>query len=374
MSCAAIDRRAVLLGAASSCAALASPASASASEAGGSSVYTPPPGSLAGLTVLITGANTGLGLESAKRLAAGGARLVVTARTREKADKAVADVLASIPAEERDARRVLGVEIDLADLKSIASAPERLKPILSAGGGAASVDVLLNNAGVMAIPERITTRDGFERTVGVNHLGHFALTAALLPTLRRAPRGFRVVTVSSDAHKFVTAAAMREAIDGGRLEGAEYTAGGWGAYGLSKASNVLFTLELQRRFEASGLRASAVALHPGVVQTDLGRYIIGGVDAGDVRASETAAPPQGVAGRLAKGALDALILPVEKGANTQVFLSAAADAGGDLCARPAGVYYDLMRVAKATDAATDSELAARLWTLSEELTGVKMGV
>ena len=110
------------------------------------------------------------------------------------------------------------------------------------------------------------------------------------------------------------------------------------------------------------------------MQTDLGRYIIGGVDAGDVRASETAAPPQGVAGRLAKGALDALILPVEKGANTQVFLSAAADAGGDLCARPAGVYYDLMRVAKATDAATDSELAARLWTLSEELTGVKMVV
>merc|ERR1719265_638890 len=131
----------------------------------------------------------------------------------------------------------------------------------------------------MAVPERLTTSDGFEKTIGINHLGHFALFGALLPNLLAAKSGFRVITVSSDAHKLVDKNSMMKAIDA-KLD-PDYAAAGWGAYGLSKASNVLFTVELERRLEAAGVKGSAVTLHPGVVQTDLPRYVIGGVAAED---------------------------------------------------------------------------------------------
>ena len=272
------SRRGVLLGAGAA-ATLALPISPAFAA---DEIYTPKAGSLVGKTILITGANTGLGLESAKRLAAGGATIVVTARSKEKADSAAEDVKAATGAKD-----VLGIELDLADLKSVASAGKKLDAAL---GGNAQLDCLLNNAGVMAIPERLQTADGFERTVGVNHLGHFALVAALLPSLKRAKSGFRVINVSSDAHKFVTGPALTEALKSD-LDPSDYSA--WGAYGLSKAANILFTVELQKRIDAAGLDGAAVSLHPGVVQTDLARYIIGGVEAGDVRLSETAEKPKG---------------------------------------------------------------------------------
>ena len=150
---------------------------------------------------------------------------------------------------------------------------------------------------------------------------------------------------------------------------------GPGAYGLSKAANVLFTVELQRRLDVAGVSGSAVSLHPGVVQTDLGRYIVGGVDAGDVRLSETTEAPTGVAKALKEGVLDRLILPVEKGASTQVFLAAAADnPAGELARRTEGVYWADEQPAKPTAAATDAETARRLWELSERLTGVTPGI
>jgi retinol dehydrogenase-14 len=316
---------------------------------------------MAGKTVLITGANTGLGLESALRLKRAGATVIVTARSPAKVAQTVAKLDADSPS-----GRAVGVELDLASLESIKGFPARLVTVTRRDQ---PIDVLLCNAGVMAIPERLPTADGFERTVGVNHLGHFALTAELLPFLERAPAGFRVVTVSSEAHRFASAQQLAAALDGRRLEDPRY--GGWQAYGLSKAANVLFTLELQRRLEAAGLRGSAVALHPGAVQTDLGRYIVGGAGAGDMRPSEGAAPPTGF-GKLLKGALDKLVLPIDRGANTQVFLAAAIDADGDFAAKPASIYFDAMAPSKPTDAASDPALAKRLWDVSEALTGLKL--
>jgi len=266
--------------------------------------------------------------------------------------------------------------LDLADLDSVKAFPDRLRNALG-GGDKAHIDVLLNNAGVMAIPERQETKDGFEKTVGVNHLGHFALVAGLLPLLEKAAHGFRIVTVSSDAHRFVDVKTMAAALDndldptaGSNKAYGTYSA--WGTYGVSKAANVLFTLELEERLRRAGLPGSAVTLHPGAVQTDLGRYIIGGASADDVRLSETtAAPAPGSPGALLKKAVDAVVLPVPQGANTQVFLSAAADVGGDLTAAPGGLFFnDLMKPVAANAAASDPVLAARLWDLSERLTGV----
>jgi NAD(P)-dependent dehydrogenase (short-subunit alcohol dehydrogenase family) len=206
--------------------------------------------------------------------------------------------------------------------------------------------------------------------VGINHLGHFALVGALTPMLQRAKNGFRVINVSSDAHRFVDKKSMAEALDA-KLDSPSYAAGGWGAYGVSKAANVLFTVELERRLEAAGARGTAVSLHPGVVQTDLSRYIVGGVAAEDAHPTSEAPEPTGVAKFLKSNVLDKAILTVDRGANTQVWLAAAADSGGDRTKR-GGVFFDKMRAVAATDAATDGELARRLWDLSEALTGTRI--
>ncbi len=173
--------------------------------------------------------------------------------------------------------------------------------------------------------------------------------------------------MASEAHKFASVNQVTSAL-GNNLEDGKYS--GWGAYGLSKAANVLFTEELQHRIDAAGLRGSAVALHPGAVQTDLGRYIVGGADAGDVRPSESTSTPTGF-GKLLQGALNAVILPIDRGANTQVYLAAAADTGGNYAAKTA-LYFDAMKPAIANQAATDPELARKLWGVSEALTGKKL--
>lgn len=351
-----LDRRTVLVGAGSAAALAVAPPVRAAEPL----VYKPAQGSMDGSTVLITGANTGLGLESAKRLAAAGATIIATARSQAKADGAAKDVAAAAP----DAK-VFGIELDLADLASVKSFPQRLR---TAVGSDASIDVLLNNAGVMAIPERLETSDGFERTVGVNHLGHYALVATLLPFLKKAANGFRIVNVSSDAHRFASADSIKEALQS-KLD-PSYTA--WGNYAISKAANVLFTVELEQKIKDAGLRGSAVALHPGVVQTDLSRYIVGGVAAADTRLSETAPPPTGVGKFLKESVLDKLVIPVALGANTQVFLASAGDTGGDRT-KVGGLYYDdHMKAVKPNGPSADPTLASQLWKLSEELTGFKI--
>ena len=337
--------------------------------ASGPSIFEPAAGSLVGTTVLITGANTGLGLESSKRLYAAGANIIVTARSMQKAQDAVSKVKASYAGS--DAGSLVALDLDLADLASVRSFPSRLKTAVGKGDDAPPpIEVLLNNAGVMAIPERLETTNGFERTLGVNHLGHFALVAALMPSLKRAKGGFRIINVSSDAHKLANKDAVESALKADLDP--EYSQ--WGNYAVSKAANVLFTAELQRRFDAAGVAGSAVSLHPGMVQTDLPRYIVGGVAAGDTRLSETAPPPptSGPGAFLKANLLDKVVLPIDAGANTQVYLAAAADSADGGRARVKGVYYDGMKMVKPADYALDASLAKKLWDVSERLTGAKI--
>lgn len=202
-----------------------------------------------GRTAVVTGANGGLGLETARALAARGALVVLAVRDQDKAAAAVEEIRGETP----DARLEL-VTLDLASLASVRAAADTIL------AGHATLDLLLNNAGVMATPER-RTEDGFELQLGVNHLGHWALTALLMPALLAAPRA-RVVTVTSTAHH------------GGRpldpanphLHG-RYTP--WRAYGQSKLANYHFGLGLDRELRAAGRAAQSLIAHPGLSHTDL---------------------------------------------------------------------------------------------------------
>ena len=204
---------------------------------------------LGGRTAVVTGANGGLGLETARELARAGAHVVMAARDPAKAAKAESDIRRGIP----DASLRV-VPLDLASLKSVREAADT---VLSDHD---RIDVLVNNAGVMAVPER-RTEDGFEMQLGVNHLGHFALTAHLLPALLRAEAA-RIVAVTSTAHH------MGRAIDPANphLEG-RY--GEWTAYGQSKLANFHFAIGLERRFAAAGAKAQSLVAHPGLTDTDL---------------------------------------------------------------------------------------------------------
>jgi NAD(P)-dependent dehydrogenase (short-subunit alcohol dehydrogenase family) len=202
-----------------------------------------------GRTAVVTGANGGLGLETARALAAAGAHVVMAARNPAKADDAVADIRRTVPN--------ASLELVPLDLSSQASVHEAADRVLAAHE---RIDLLVNNAGVMGIPER-QTADGFEMQFGVNHLGHFALTALLMPALLRADAA-RIVTVTSTAHH------MGRAVDPGNphLHG-KYEP--WKAYGQSKLANFHFGIGLQRRLEAAGAPASSLIAHPGLSNTDL---------------------------------------------------------------------------------------------------------
>lgn len=204
---------------------------------------------LTGCIAVVTGANGGLGLETARALAAAGAHVVMAARDQDKAARAKADIRAGLP----DAKLEV-VPLDLGSLASVRAAADRIL------GNHRVVDILVNNAGVMACPER-RTEDGFEMQLGVNHLGHFALTAHLLPALLRADAA-RVVSVTSTAHH------MGFAIDSANphLEG-RY--GPWKAYGQSKLANFHFGIGLNQRFEAAGVKPRSLIAHPGLSNTEL---------------------------------------------------------------------------------------------------------
>jgi NAD(P)-dependent dehydrogenase (short-subunit alcohol dehydrogenase family) len=200
-----------------------------------------------GRVAVVTGANSGLGLETARALAAAGATVVMAVRDLERA----ADAEREIRAGDRDARLEI-VPLDLGSLASVQAAAARI------AANHPAVDVLVNNAGLMAIDER-RTEDGFEMQFGVDHLGHFALTAWLLPLLLRADAA-RVVTVTSTAHHLGRAVGLD--LDRGRYAP-------WAAYGRAKLANFHFGIGLQRRFEAAGVRASSLVAHPGLTVTGL---------------------------------------------------------------------------------------------------------
>jgi NAD(P)-dependent dehydrogenase (short-subunit alcohol dehydrogenase family) len=204
---------------------------------------------LNGRTAVVTGANGGLGLETARALARAGAHVVMAARDQEKAAAAEKSIR-----EELSDASLRVVLLDLGSLASVRAAADRVL------ADHREVDILVNNAGLMAIPER-RTADGFEMQFGVNHLGHFALTAHLLPALLRAEAA-RVISVTSTAHHFARAVDPKNP----HLEG-RYRE--WKAYGQSKLANFHFGIGLQRRCEAAGISAASLIAHPGLSDTNL---------------------------------------------------------------------------------------------------------
>jgi NAD(P)-dependent dehydrogenase (short-subunit alcohol dehydrogenase family) len=202
-----------------------------------------------GRTAVITGANGGLGLESAEALAGAGAHVVMAVRNQEKAKDAVERIRAVHP----DASLEL-IPLDLGDLGSTAAAAEQIL------ANHPSIDLLINNAGVMAMPER-TTVDGFEMQLGVDHLGHFAFTAHLLPAIVRTD-GARVVTVTSIA-RFQGRPLDP---DNPHMKG---NYGAWRSYGQAKLANYYFGLGLQKKFAEAGVSAQSLLAHPGLSHTDL---------------------------------------------------------------------------------------------------------
>ncbi len=282
-----------------------------------------------GRTAIVTGANTGLGLETARMLARKGADVVLACRNLDKGQAALAQILA-----ERPAGSATLAALDLSDLDSVAAFASTFT------ASHERLDLLINNAGVM-VPPFGRTRQGFELQLGTNHLGHFALTGRLLPLIQRTPDA-RVVVVASIAQR-----AGRINFDDLNWERRSYRA--WGAYGQSKLANMLFALELQRRLAASGAQVRATAAHPGYTATDLQRT------AGFARLLNPL-----FAMKPADGALPTLRAATDPTA-----------AGGS--------YWGPSRFfevngppapARIPAAAQDEAVAARLWEVSEALTGV----
>ncbi|MGB8940572.1 MAG: oxidoreductase, partial [Streptomyces sp.] len=203
-----------------------------------------------GRSAVVTGANSGIGYVTARELARRGARVVLACRSEERGTRALEQLRSEVPSAEAEFRR-----LDLADLGSVRLFAEAYDRDDEGGG----LDLLVNNAGVMALPYR-QTADGFETQFGVNHLGHFALTGLLLPRLLRTP-GARIVTVSSAFHALGN-------IDMGDLN-SERNYRRWIAYGRSKSANLLFVHELARRLAAAGSDVVAAAAHPGYAETNL---------------------------------------------------------------------------------------------------------
>lgn len=285
-------------------------------------------------TAIVTGANSGLGRIVARELARHGAKVIIASRDRAKGAEAAAAITATFPS-----ARVEAAQLDLADLASIRAFADRTR------AGNDHVDLLVNNAGVMAAPYR-KTADGFELQLGTNHLGHFALTGLLLPLLRDRPDA-RVVTVSSNSHK--RGQMHFEDLQGNR----RYSR--WGAYSQSKLANLLFAFELDRRLKAAGWGLISVAAHPGYSATNL----------------QLSGPPlyervvMRLANRLVAQSAEAGALPLLYAATTPGLPGASyvgPDGMGEMRGHPILV--------EATKRANGEEAARRLWEISEQLTGV----
>ena len=205
---------------------------------------------LTGKTAIITGANTGIGLETAIDFAKRGSRVILACRSVERGQAAVEKVKRRANSED-----IVFVQLDLASLQSVRDFSTKILE------EEAHIDLLINNAGVM-IPPYTLTKDGFELQFGVNHLGHFLLTNLLLERIKESPSA-RIVNVSSSAHQ-------RGKINFDDLK-SEHSYNAFGAYSQSKVANVLFTRQLAKRLE--GTSVTTYSLHPGVISTELGRHV-----------------------------------------------------------------------------------------------------
>ena len=284
-----------------------------------------------GRTALITGANSGLGLESARALAAKGATVLLACRSLEKASSTAA----ALRSETGGA--LIPLELDLADLKSVQRAAAEVERL----------DLLLNNAGVMA-PPRTLSRQGFELQFAVNHLGHVALTQALLPLLKQSASG-RVVHVSSGAAYFGR-------IQFDDLQG-ETRYRPWDAYGQSKLANAMTALELQRQLEQEGSSVLSLVAHPGLARTHLQPTSVAAKNA----------KLEGLAYRL----MDPLFQSAAMGALPQLFAATAPDAKAGVFYGPGG--FGNLRgyptACRMPPRALDAEACARLWSVSAALIG-----
>ncbi|WP_193044532.1 SDR family NAD(P)-dependent oxidoreductase [Mycolicibacterium baixiangningiae] len=281
-----------------------------------------------GRTAVITGANTGLGLATAKALAAHGAHVVLAVRDTEKGKKAADEIAAAQPG-----ATVTLQSLDLGSLRSVRAAADELNTAFP------RIDLLINNAGVMYPPKQ-TTEDGFELQFGTNHLGHFALTGLLLENLLAVPDS-RVVTVSSVGHR------IQAAIHFDDLQW-ERSYSRVGAYGQSKLANLLFTYELQRRLGETG--TIAVAAHPGLSNTELMRHL--------PSVFNPLVPL--VAQSPAMGALPTLRAATDP------------EVRGGQYYGPSGIgeTRGYPKLVGSSSQSRDEALARRLWAVSEQLTGV----
>jgi NAD(P)-dependent dehydrogenase (short-subunit alcohol dehydrogenase family) len=294
-----------------------------------------------GRTAVVTGANTGLGFETATVLATRGAQVVLACRNLGRAKEAAARILSSRPHPTPPAS-VQAVRLDLASLASVREAAEEI------GSAYGPVDLLINNAGVMMTPYR-RTDDGFELQLGVNHLGHFALTGLLLgQMLGRA--GSRVITVSSNGHK-------SGRIDFNDLQSRRRYRR-MAAYYQSKLANLMFTYELQRRLAGAQAQTQALAAHPGKARTELTRYLPGWLRLEDLVIEQ----PLGQSA--AMGALATLRAAADPAARGGEYYGPGGR--GELKGYP--------RLVASTERARDVEAQQRLWQESERLTGVSYPV
>jgi NAD(P)-dependent dehydrogenase (short-subunit alcohol dehydrogenase family) len=287
-----------------------------------------------GRSAIVTGANSGLGLVTARELARAGAEVVLACRDLAKGADARREIEAAVPGAKLQLSR-----LDLGSLTSVAEFAEGYK------GGHNGLDLLINNAGVMA-PPRKKTADGYELQLGTNHLGHFALTGRLLPAMQ-GREDARVVTLSSGAHRIGK-------IDFDDLQ-RERHYNRWRAYGQSKLANLMFALELDRRLRASDSTVKSLAAHPGYSATNL----------------QSAAAPM----------IDRLVMLVstrliaqsaEMGALPTLYAATVTGLEGGAFYGPDGIAEQrgYPKVVSPSGAALDADVARRLWGVSEELTGV----
>ncbi|MEP7134500.1 MAG: oxidoreductase [Chloroflexota bacterium] len=292
-----------------------------------------------GKVVIVTGGNSGIGYEAALALAGKNAQVILAVRSMDKGEEAAQAIRQRYPQ-----AQVIVMALDLSDLKSVRAFAENFLKQYK------RLDILINNAGVMALPKR-KTADGFEMQFGTNHLGHFALTGLLLPVLKVTPNG-RIVTVSSGVH-------VSGDIHFDDLQW-EKTYDRWGAYAQSKLANLLFAYELQRKLSATGSSLISLGCHPGYAATNL----------------QAAGPKMdGSAVRLWMMNIANAILAQgqDMGALPTLYAAVASDVNGCDYIGPKGGMRGYPDKVKSNNKSYDEALAKRLWQVSEELTGVVYG-
>ena len=281
-----------------------------------------------GKTVIITGANTGIGKETALDMAKRGARVIMACRDLKKGEAALKDIV-----ERTGSKKVVLKQLDLASMKSIRKFAEDINM------NEPELHVLINNAGLGCQPQKTKTEDGFEMTMGVNHLGHFLLTNLLLDLLKKSTPS-RIVVVSSSAHKDQAQGMRFDNINSEKFYNK------FDAYGQSKLANILFAKELAKRLEGSDVTVNS--LHPGLIITEFFRHFSFWYVTFYWR------PLTFMFGKT-----------VEQGAQTTIYLASSEEVEG-----VSGLYFDNCKPQEPSSAAQDDEAAKKLWKISADLVGL----